>query len=127
MESSATSAHPLGSRFRGNERTGVTRSISAKLALIENPHALQIDDLPRLAQGEVHRVLIGAIGVGADETVLLAHAVELPLDGPRRLVVAVALERRRADDKALVFDRIGHLAGRRFSSNDAATTEKRHW
>jgi hypothetical protein len=33
MESSATSAHPLGSRFRGNERTGVTGSISAQLAL----------------------------------------------------------------------------------------------
>jgi hypothetical protein len=50
MESSATSAHPLGSRFRGNERTGVTRSISAKLALIENPHALQIDDLQEIGK-----------------------------------------------------------------------------
>src|SRR5579862_6443629 len=83
-------------------RPGMTADGSLK-----DPFALQVDDLPRLGQREAHGVVVAGVSVGADEAVLLAHAADLALDHARGLIMALVLERRRADDEAFVFDRFG--------------------
>ena len=102
---------------RRSKRSATARSAtsasSKASALRENPVALQVDDLPRLVEREVHRVVVGRIGVGADEAVLLAHAVDVARDAAGGLVLAVVLVRRGADDVALVLDRIRDFFGRR--------------
>jgi hypothetical protein len=77
--------------------------------LREHPLALQIDDLPRFAERESHRIVVRGERVGADEAVLLVHAADLALDDPRRLVLTFALVGLGADDEALVFDRLRNL------------------
>ena len=77
----------------------------------EHPVALKVDKLPRLAEREGHRIIVGSKRIGADEAVLLANPVDFALDGARRLVLAFALERRRADDEAFVFDRVRTFSG----------------
>src|ERR1700730_17862713 len=79
--------------------------------LIEDAVALQVDDLAGLVLGEGHRVVVGRIGVGADEAVLLAHAVDLSRNRARGLILAVIGKRRGDDDIALVFHRRGGFAG----------------
>ena len=79
--------------------------------MIENLIALQIDDLPGLVLGEGHRVVIGRIGVGADEAMLLLHAVDLARDRARGLILAVIVVRRGDDHIALIFDRCRSLCG----------------
>ena len=94
--------------------------------LREHPLALQIDDLPRFAERESHRIVVRGKRVGADEAVLLVHAADLALDDPRRLVLTFALVGLGADDEALVFDRLRNLC--RLDVRKAAEqgTEKRH-
>src|SRR5271165_6584177 len=75
----------------------------------EHPLALQIDHLPRLGERRRHRIVERGEGIGADETMLLAHTADLTLDRPRRLKLGLALERRRADDEPLVLDRFRDL------------------
>ena len=71
----------------GNAAQRDIRIVEGLLALFENPVALQVDDLPRLAQREIHRVVVGRVGVGADEAVLLAHAADLARDAAGGLVL----------------------------------------
>ena len=76
---------------------------------VKHPFALQIDDLARLVEGEIHRIVVGGVGVGADEAVLLAHAVALALDDTRGLIGAAVFVRRGADGVALVLDGVRDL------------------
>src|SRR5487761_1890358 len=78
---------------------------------VEHPLAPQIDDLARLVDREIHRIVAGGGGVGADKAVLLAFAAGVARDYAGGLIMAVVLVRRGADDKALVFDRVGDLCG----------------
>ena len=57
----------------------------------EHPLALQVDHLPRLGERKRHRIVERGEGVGADETMLLAHTADLTLDRPRRLKLASVL------------------------------------
>src|SRR5215469_17691691 len=57
---------------------------------------------------------------------LLAYAADLALDGARGLILAFALERRRANDEALVLDRLDDLFRRRRREPTKQRTEKRH-
>jgi len=70
---------------------------------------LQVDDLARLVDRKGRSVVIGRVSVGADEAMLLALAADLALDRARRLIMTIVLERRGANDKAFIFDRIGRL------------------
>src|SRR6185437_3984290 len=76
---------------------------------VENPVTLQIDDLPCLVGGEIHRVVVGGVAIDAHEAMLLAHAADLLFDRAGGLKLALALVGGGADDVAVVFDRVGGL------------------
>jgi len=59
-----------------------------------------------LFDGESNRIVIGGVGIRADEAALLAFAADVARDHARGLIVAVVLVRGGADDKALVLDRV---------------------
>src|SRR5579863_4592835 len=81
-------------------------------SLAEHPLALQIHDLPPLVERERYRVVVGRIGIGADEAMLFAHAADVAFDRAHRLIAAASiLVRRRADDEAFVFHRLCCLCG----------------
>src|SRR5690606_36643463 len=70
----------------------------------EDALALLVDDLLALAQRHVDRVVEAGEAVGADEAVLLQHAVDLLRDDAAGLVLPVVLVGRRGDREALVLD-----------------------
>jgi len=99
---------------RLSERTPAQAATKPPRPSTKHPLTLKVDHLPRLGQGECHRVVERRKGVGADEAVLLAYAADLALDRARRLILAVGFERRRANDEPLILDRFRDLfLGRR--------------
>src|SRR5262249_47709495 len=109
-------------RFRPGSSPGQAFSESCS----EHPLALQIDHRSRLGERKRHRIVERGEGVGADETMLLAHAADLALDRPRRLKLAFGLERRRADDEPLILDGFRDLFLRRRCELSKYGAKKRH-
>src|SRR5690606_2081637 len=96
-------------------------------SLIEDPLANLIDDLARLPQREFDRVIEGRVPVGTDEAMFLALAIDLFLDQAGGLILPLALERRSANDEALVRDRLTQLFRRRRGRAETEQGfEKRH-